>query len=662
MKLKLYLPIILLGTFLLAFFHWNHFGKDPLTFHAWAQFDQLAIVQSFQEDGHPIWETNSLVYNKQYPSWTTLFNSTRTSSDLAIHSFLVAKFSNWFACSPVSAFHAYILFWTLIAWIAVFQIGYRWSKNYSLSLVGLFILSASPVFVFYQTSTLINIPSWSWMVLGVVFYQRFLSENQTRYFYFSLFWLTLAALSRTTFLIPLVSVLLVSVFFIRKKPKLLSFRLVSTNLLALIFVFAYLIWSGKIRTEFGSLFLGNLMPAKDLADFVFVLQFIWNHWFLDYFAWPVWSILIIALLFLIGKTTRHIKHLFSNPWYVWISLFVAGNILFFLVMSKQYINHDYYFIDSGLLPIWLLGFSGIVLIYKRIKNNLYQKIFVGGLLSMGILSIPLVFNELKSRHTVDESAEFVQCFRNFETSKKWLDQQKIPKNAKMLVFDAMIPNMAFYQMHRKGYTLLNEDEKSIQTLFSWPWDYALIQPEIYAKKIQTNYPNLIFELEKVSSNGYLILCKKRKVPQKTSWQNWLYDSIQKPFLHAYWDQGKSMSSHKLKSPIEVKSSFSAKDDYPAVISFPITSSLKSRKISYQTTLKMRSKPDSNIHVCVAIFDANGSVLYTENWTQIGGQNEGKSARRPISFTDFNQATELRFYLWNHQKIEGKVDHFSVEVY
>lgn len=654
--------VILLGIGLLWLFHSPYVGKAPLTLHAWAQFDQLAIVQAFQEENHAVWETHTLVYNKQYPGWTEAFSSTRTSSDLALHTYLVAKLSNWLVCSPITVFHGYVLVWSLIAWIAVFRIALRWSNNFALAFVGFLLFGLSPVLIFYQSSALITVPAWASMILGVAYFQGFTANHQLRNFYLSLAWLTLATLTRTTFLIPLLAMLGVTLLQAKRQEWSKELLRYSPAMLSLSILIGYLFWSGQIRARYGSLFLGNLMPAKDVADFQSVWQHIWEDWFFDYYPWPIWMIFAGAISW--GAITQRgswRKHL-GSPWIRWIVVYTLGNVLFFLAMSKQYINHDYYFVDTGILPLWLLAFGGLIAVYRQWKLRRTQTVYVLGLLLMALSSLPIIHQKQAYRHHVDETSELVQCYHNFERSKAWLDQQGVPRTAKLLVFNSMIPNMAFFEMHRKGYTVLDEDTATIETLFHWSWDYALIQPELFRAKIQPHFPALISELEPIASNGHLILCKKRNAPVATTWENWLRDSQRDPILSAAWRHGTARENSTSQPSITVSATFDESEEYPAVISFPISKRLNGRKIAFETETEVQGSTKVELQLCVAIFDRHGKVLYNENTPHTWSNNYQRSERKTISFSRFEEASELRFYLWNQQKVAASIKQFAVHVY
>ena len=63
-------------------------------------------------------------------------------------------------------------------------------------------------------------------------------------------------------------------------------------------------------------------------------------------------------------------------------------------------------------------------------------------------------------------------------------------------------------MNRKGYTLMNEKDLSLETALSFDYDYVIIENEIYDKK-RNERSELFSDLEYVADNGKISLFVKK---------------------------------------------------------------------------------------------------------------------------------------------------------
>lgn len=59
-------------------------------------------------------------------------------------------------------------------------------------------------------------------------------------------------------------------------------------------------------------------------------------------------------------------------------------------------------------------------------------------------------------------------------------------------------------MNRKGYTLMNEKDLSLETALSFDYDYVIIENEIYDEK-RNEKSELFSDLEYVADNGKISL-------------------------------------------------------------------------------------------------------------------------------------------------------------
>jgi len=63
-------------------------------------------------------------------------------------------------------------------------------------------------------------------------------------------------------------------------------------------------------------------------------------------------------------------------------------------------------------------------------------------------------------------------------------------------------------MNRKGYTLMNEKDLSLETALSFDYDYVIIENEVHDKK-RKEKTELFSNLEYVADNGKISLFVKK---------------------------------------------------------------------------------------------------------------------------------------------------------
>ena len=178
--------------------------------------------------------------------------------------------------------------------------------------------------------------------------------------------------------------------------------------------------------------------------------------------------------------------------------------LFTLAMAKQFPNHDYYFIDTYFLPLLI----SLILILKSlpIKTNYFQKT-----ISVLISSILIVFmlinvKEMQQKRRAKYWGEASErTIKNYQGSEEFLDSMNVSKGAKILTLYSYPQNTPFILMNRKGYTLMDEKDLSIETALSF--DYVIVEKEIYDKKYKGR-SELFFDLKYVSDNGKIMLFVK----------------------------------------------------------------------------------------------------------------------------------------------------------
>jgi hypothetical protein len=240
------------------------------------------------------------------------------------------------------------------------------------------------------------------------------------------------------------------------------------------------------------------------------------------------ALIAITLILFIRKNEN------PNPSISYLKLFLlidfGGCLLFFFAMMQQFSNHDYYFIDTFYLPIFLL----LIALFSRVQKVI-QNIPTYIQISTLIICVCIMLEEAHATQidkritgNWDKTATLVYDYENLDLK---LDSIGIPRNAKILVLDAVAPNIPFIQMKRNGYVVVTTSRENLQNALKFPFNYIAIQDNWFMNDIYLNYPEIIDLLNKKSDLGAVSIYTLRDKPIQTSLFDFLGLNLKTPVIH-----------------------------------------------------------------------------------------------------------------------------------
>ncbi|MGF7141229.1 glycosyltransferase family 39 protein [Roseimarinus sediminis] len=499
------LIIVLLGVL----FQKNYINDFPSHIHAWSQSDRYALALGYVNNDLNFFkpETFSLLKNsKNIADWKYPSQESITAVDFPIHDYIPAIFMKITGDSSPRLFRLYILLYGFAGLFFLYRLSYLWTKSSYRSIFIMIFAATSPVFVYYQGGFLPTIPSLSNAIIGIFFFSKYLFTPEQKYFNLSLLFLTIAALARTTFVIPLIALFGLEILRIFKKDAKLMPKLIPVLVSVLIILF-YFFYNKFLTEKYGSIFLSNILPARSFEEAVEIIKLIKKKWSTQYFSSVHYIILALsfvgAIYFLISKkqSLQKQKSLFA----LLIAIIFIGCIAFSILMFRQFVNHDYYFLDTFFLPIILLLI--ITLSIFPIKNNiLMNRLSMFAILFICIPFIVYATKSQKERRISGYWDRTTATINNFENSEHFLDSIGIPGNAKMLVIDAYATNIPLILMNRKGYPIIKTKKEYISKSLEWDYDYIVLQNEFFLSDVYSVYPEIITKITKIADNGNLSIC------------------------------------------------------------------------------------------------------------------------------------------------------------
>jgi hypothetical protein len=219
--------------------------------------------------------------------------------------------------------------------------------------------------------------------------------------------------------------------------------------------------------------------------------------------WAIAIIVILAVIFYFrGPDLLPLRRFFL----IFTTVYLFGSLLFAAAMLKQFQDHDYYFLDSFFLPsifILLLLLS----LLPSARLNWQRTLYFGILISWVFFSFRMPVRSQRVRHSDGVNDRLQNTIENFTGSAEYLDEINVPRNATMLVIDAVAPNVPLALMERKGLVVVWPVKGMIELALTWDFDYIVFQNEYFSDYVYRGYPEILNRIKRLSTNGRITICQ-----------------------------------------------------------------------------------------------------------------------------------------------------------
>ncbi|MDP2237335.1 MAG: glycosyltransferase family 39 protein [Bacteroidales bacterium] len=634
-KTELSIVFLILSALSIVFFSASIF-QFPSHLHAWTQSDRYALAIGYVDNGMALFLPSTNNLHPKYPPAKPLNNPKGiTKADLPVVEYISAAVMKITGKNHPFIFRITTLLIGLAGLMFLFALFRKSGGSFILSLLTVLFAFFAPAFTYYLNGFIPSIPALSFALAAIFFYTSYLQNNRFSNFAISVGLFCLAALIRPPFIMPLIAVIMVQIFFGFRKGKNLKNEIIAAT--SGLFVFGvfqiYNFWLGQ---NFGSLFISNLMPAGNIAEFIDLTALSWNKWKFEYFSEVHYALMITAglLLFLFRKKLK--DKVFGRLALI-ATLTLLASFVYLFAMALQFPNHDYYFLDSFFLPLILLTGTGFAL---PASDSILRKII---LTLVTIVAGILMFNASravqKARYTTHSWDRTEMIRQLFEGSSDLLAENQIPLDAKILVLDAYTSNVPLLLLNRKGYTVINTDSTELAEGLKSIFDYIAIPNRTLASDVIRNYPSLSQWLVPVANNGKIGLFSLDK------------SAAEKPFIEllmpdklhlVYAEQDSTMSCLKPDDAflplIDTTFSFQNNSDFSILFESFATSEQAINGLHF--VLDITSEDGSRHYDSFPLspfFEGNKSVAKMEVFLNIPSINQVD--------------TKLKCYIWNPGKNE-----------
>jgi hypothetical protein len=470
----------------------------PAYVHAWTQSDRLALAMNFQEEGFDFFHPST--YN-------LLTKDGVTQVDFPIHDFAVALLSDQFNWQLIPTFRYYNLIYTIIGLLFLYLSIRQLGGSFSRALFSVVFILTIPYFTYYANGFLPSIPSFANLLIAFYFIIRYQQQNRVKDLILVALFLGIAALSRLPFFIFLFAFFLSRLWGMWKRKRLLI-QEISILLIPIMCFVAYFLYNQSLGREYGSMFLGGMLPFKSVGHFTEVIFGAIDRWGIELL--PPYHLVLLALL-LYAALFQFRRESFPNrlftSLYFYLLICFFGVLIYFILLGQQFLDHDYYYIDSW-LPLlalcWILTVVGV-----RIPNKWYTPLSILGMFFF-FYFFSFAKSSLDRRYTPTYDDRIYYQFRIFGNSTKDI-QEWTSKDDTLLILDANSTNIPFTLWKRKGYTLLSSKKEIVQAgLDTLPYNYVVLADSMFFLDTYKDFSAITEKLERVKGNNLITLYKYKQ--------------------------------------------------------------------------------------------------------------------------------------------------------
>ncbi len=657
------LPDLMLIALLaaLSFFFYNKtIGFWPSHIHAWTQGDRYALAIKFADTGLNLFKPRT--FNLQTKDGIT-------AVDLPIHDYAVGVLMKLTGSRSPLIFRLYTLVFSILGCWFLFRLARDAGGSAAKGMAVAVFVFTCPVITYYQTGFIPSATSFSAVLMGYYFYFRYQKGLEIRHFYWAIGLLTVAALSRSPFNIFLFATLLQQGLGWLQKRKVVHREALAYGIayVVIVAVNLYKVWLAQV---YGSQFLGELRPAPNLDIFGQILRSVLERWTFQVFSLWHYALLALAFFFLVLRLIQRKTDVLTRQIHLQSSLAIAGGMVYFVIMARQFVDHEYYFLDSLYPGVALLLIAGMASIPTRpYTAGIVFSIITAFCLAAGALASKKV-QELKYSDKLSEQAETTR--KNFIGSERLLDSLGIAGDARMLVIDAWSTNIPLILMNRMGYTLLSTRKQVLMTALEWDCDYVVVQDLYFPSDVVSNYPEILQRLERVGGNGRITIFRKSNRLQATTLtealgidQAWKVDSFDFQNISAIsgWQYAR-FSAEEFVSPIQ-SGLLRKEDEFGPTFEIAVGENKGRRdfsKVLFEGWYYAQNS-DDQLHT-VATLESGGRLDFYGGYAfRVDSAGQWRQFHSLFYLPDsVANGQKLKCYIWNPDASEMYLDDFKVTLY
>jgi hypothetical protein len=369
---------IILAVFIIILFLLNYYSKTmffrPGSFHQWRQADCLSIAKNYYEEGMHFFEPK---IHFQGPK-----NGMAVSEFPVLNYTAAALWKIFGEREFIYRLLEYFIF--IVSMFVLFNTMLRFFRSKLTAFFTVSIFLTSPLLAYYSLNFIADVPALSIGIISFCFFMRFYNLKELRFFYWALFFGTLAVLIKASALIGLAVLLFFSLIDIFKLNNFFKteklFQNKTVPLIAIVLSIAAIAGWYRFALYYNNnnannIFLLTVLPIWGLGhdQVIYNLKILFNNLFPLFLNKPMLFLFGGLILFVISKFKTLDNFLKFS--FVFSGLFFIFYLLFFFQVFNV---HDYYLNNLMIFPvITLLCSAFIISKTELIANNVpFARLFI----------------------------------------------------------------------------------------------------------------------------------------------------------------------------------------------------------------------------------------------------------------------------------------------
>jgi len=498
----------MLCVFVALFFlqHFAHLDSEIGGTNQGEQATSYALAEGFVENNLDFFHPETRALNYRASNYKPEFNSEKertgiTAAHFPIHAYIPALIKKATGGNLLKIVKWYNIFYGFIGLFFLYLLSLRVTNHIGKSLFIVVFIATAPVFSFYQSGIVPEIPSLANAFMGVYFIYLFLIGKSDRKPWVGLLFLLLAAMSTSFFFFVFIAGIVLVLKKYRDRQNL--------NAKSVILVFSFLvpligseIYFYQMRGVYGSQFPGFLNmwdPEQSVSNDIF------SNWKMHYFTvFQSVFILVLIIVGLVQMRKGNLNKQSEKNRYQFLSFCTIGILAALIFYPLQTTTNDLFFLQSLFLPIALVLIVFIdklnVSILDRFPKLLYPAVLVLLFVLIGEGNWTQTVRHEKNRTSEGNTFVF-----NFKGSDELLAKHNVSDKVKIGV---LVPphsgtgHQILTELNRKGWIIeLPKRDTPIELIT----EYAVCDSTQMStlKKLHS------FDFELVGSNGTINLIKKK---------------------------------------------------------------------------------------------------------------------------------------------------------
>jgi hypothetical protein len=473
-----------------ALFYGKSITMPPNGHHAWAMADYHAMAIKFADNHLNIFQPQTFSLTTKdgitasdfpLPAWLTGVGMFVTSSD-----------------KPV-IFRVLTLCFGFLGFFFFYRgLCERGIKALDAVLLTLFLWFL-PGLVYYHDGFMPSIWALSAFLIGLWAMQRDI-RGDNRFWAVAIGAFVLAALIRKPYVLQLLAVGAWHIFT-RKDTRKTLIGIAGLGVFAL-----WQIYDWHLYRTYGSIFLRDLMMPHSTREAWLLITSAWKKWASIWLS-PLHIIWLLLAIILTVKQLRTRKgEDQSTAWHFGGALFFG--LFYVIVMLRQFSDHEYYAIDS----FYPVVFVGVLYSAQTMcKPTWHRPVLLGLTLLAGVWAFrTLHWYSTRAQNAIAQKTNMV-----YGESRQLLESLGVPKDARILVFEAYSSNLPLIGMGRSGYCLLSSKAESQEAGLALQPDYAVCLDTNFVSEVVNDNPAVVQELEYVGRNQDLWVFRPGNRPGQT---------------------------------------------------------------------------------------------------------------------------------------------------